>query len=154
ADGNVRIARKVEVNLYGVAVYRQSHFERMVGLGLGEHQVAINADVIGDERLLRQAPHDEVEPRAHAVAVEGRRAFDLWEQCFCANDGPGGYLREERQVEGVIGQALRGRDVASIDVDDVAQRLEGVKRDANRKEDVERRQRAPGEPGDVPEEEV
>ena len=53
-----------------------------------------------------------------------------------AQDRPGDQLREDGDIGSEIDEAIGGFGIASIDVDDIAQRLEHIEGDAQRQDDV------------------
>src|SRR6185503_4304181 len=89
--------------------------------------------------LLEETPDRELEP-----GLEGRRAPDallleLRNHVPGALDRTRDELRKKRHVERVIEQVANGRQLAAIHVDDVADGLERVERDADWQYDVEHR---------------
>jgi hypothetical protein len=64
--------------------------------------------------------------------------FELRHELGRADDRAGNHVREEGEEDGEVEQAP-GLERAPVDVDHVAQRLEGEERDADRQQDVEER---------------
>ena len=71
------------------------------------------------------------------VEVESPRAGDLRQQRRRPHDRAGDQVREERDERRELDEVPRRLDLAAIDVDDVAHRLERVERDADRQHDLE-----------------
>jgi len=64
------------------------------------------------------------------------RTAYLGNEVLGPHDGAGHELREEREVEEVVRPAVERTQLAAVDVDRVAQRLEDEERDAHGQEDV------------------
>ena len=137
ADGHVGIARKVAVNLEGVAIDGKEIFESAVQVGLVENTLdEVDADIVGNDGFLEESGDDVEDTRAKHGIGDHERAANLWDEVAGTNDGACHQLREETDVEGIIEQPVEGLDVASIDIDGVTQRLEGEEGNAHRQEDV------------------
>ncbi|MNF66323.1 hypothetical protein D3C84_481100 [compost metagenome] len=90
---------------------------------------------VGDEDLLDETLH---EPRAAlGELVEGVRAVvELVGEVAETQNRAGNQVREDRHEGREVDQVARGRGVAAIHVDDVADRLEDVERDTDRQQHV------------------
>ena len=104
-----------------------------------EHLVGDHADVVGDHQLLEEAPADQPEPALRLVDREPARALDLRQQERGALDRPGHQVRKERDERGDVEQVAARVELAAVDVDRVAHRLERVERDPDRQQDAQRR---------------
>ncbi len=137
--GDRTVAREVAVDLEGKRV-KPDHHHRAAELPrrLGEHVVHNGRHVIGDDDFQEQSVGHVVE--AVPEGVRDRRAGieNLRHQGERPLDRPGHQLREERDVEGKIEKPPGRRGLSAIHVDRVAQGLEGVERDADRQDDVQR----------------
>ncbi len=134
-DRHVGVAREVRVDLHGVRVDRDQDLERRVLTGRGEDLVHDRrGEVVRDHHLLEEARGDQVEGAARVDAPRIPRCVDLRDQLRGPDDRPCHEVREEREVHREL---LEGRrlEVAAVRVDDVADRHEGVERDADRKHD-------------------
>ena len=61
---------------------------------------------------------------------------DLGNEVFGPDDRAGYQLREEREIEQVIGPVVQGFELSPADVDRIAHRLEYEERNTDRQEDV------------------
>jgi len=138
ADGHVRVAREVAVDLQGVSVDARQTFESRVEERLVEDAVhEVERDIVRDDRLLEQTREDQEDARAeHLAGYDDGVLPDLRDEVAGADDGSGDELREEREVEEVVEPVREGLQLAAVDVDRVAHRLEDEERDADRQEDV------------------
>ncbi len=92
-------------------------------------------DDVGDQHLLRE-PDDE-DARADGGAPERLTALvELARDRLVADDRAGDELGKKRDVERHIDRVAIGAEAATIDVDDVAEAVEGEERDAERQLDV------------------
>ena len=80
-------------------------------------------------------------PLVELLEVEPPRRGDLRQQRGRPHDRAGDQVREERDERRELHEVARRRDLAAIDVDDVAHRLERVERDADRQRDLQVPQR-------------
>ncbi len=131
ADGDVRVAAEVAVDLYGVAPRREDRFEGGVLPGRREDGLDDRArHVRGDDHLLEQAGQDQPErPRVvdrFGVAL----ASDLGQQLRAADDRARQQVGEEGDVHHEV-QRSRRLELAPVDVDDVADRHEGEEGDGD-----------------------
>jgi len=139
ADGDVAVAAEVAVDLHGEQDDRKRDFKAGVLLQIVENLIDEDRDPVGDDELQEQSPdhHDKSAPRAQIV--EGLRVLQLRQKIFRALDGARDELREEGDKERLAEKITLRRDAAAIDVRRVAERLERVKRDADRQNDIELR---------------
>ena len=92
-------------------------------------------DDVGDQHLLRQ-PDDE-DARADRGAPERLAALvELAGDRLVADDRAGDELGKERNVERHVDRIAVGAEASPVDVDDVAEAVEGEERDAERQLDV------------------
>ena len=138
ADGHVRIAREVAVDLQRVAVDAHQALEARVEQRLVENAVdEVQRDVVRDDRLLEESREDQEDPRAeHLARDDDRVPADLRDEVPRPHDRPRDQLREERQVKEVVQPVRQGFQLPAVDVDRVAHRLEDEERDPHRQEDV------------------
>ncbi len=107
------------------------------------HRVDEDRQAVGDHHLAEEAEGEELE----AAADRGNRPrpffrLELRHEIDRADDRPGHQLREKRHEEQEIREVPAGPQLAAVDVDGVAHRLEGVERDAHRQQQVVQRQGA------------
>lgn len=137
ADGHVGVARKVAVYLEGVTIDGKEVLESAVEVGLVEDALnEVDGDIVADDGFLEESCDDVEDSHAeHGVGYyEG--ATYLGDEVACTDDGACHELWEEADVEGIVEQAVEGLDVASIDINGVAERLEGEEGYAHGQEDV------------------
>jgi hypothetical protein len=138
APGDVRVAREVAEDLNGEGIGRD---QRLAAAGREARRVdAVDEqrDVVGDEHLLRVAPHHQPDAVLHLLARDPARVRHLGQQVRGALDRPGHQLREEGDEECEVEEARAGLEPAAVDVDRVGERLEGVEGDADRQHDLQR----------------
>ena len=139
ADGHVGVAREVAVNLEGVAIDGQEVLQAAVEVGLVEDALhEVDGDVVADDGFLEESGHDVEDAGAEHLAGDEEGAANLGDEVAGTDNGACHELGEEADVEGVVEQAVEGADVAPIDIDGVAERLEGEEGDAHGQEDVAR----------------
>ena len=137
ADGHVRIAGEIEVDLPGVGQGPQP------GHGRAQHGAGAKGRVrhlpqgVGQQHLFRKA-HAEPDASAGGVPRSLPAGGDLPRHGGIPDDGPRHQLGKEGDVEGhPQGRPLR-RGLAPVDVQHVAHPLEGEKRDADGKRHLRR----------------
>lgn len=136
-DGHVGIAREVAIDLQSVAIDAHQVLEAGVERRCLEDAVhEIKADVVRDHRLLHQAAEDEEQPLAERLAGHQRVAVYLRDEIACPHDRPRHQLGEKGDVEEVVDPSAERLDPPPVDVDHVADALEGEERDADGQEDV------------------
>jgi len=87
--------------------------------------------VVGNHHLLEETPEHLTQAVYCLVATELPLPLKLRQQVCGPLDGTGNELREETD-EGEEGeQVARGTNLPAVDIDGVAQRLEGVEADAH-----------------------
>ena len=130
ADRHVRVAGEVEVELEHVRD-RPRPGERHPHLAaVAEGQVGQGRDRVRQQHLLAQPDQES----RHAVGehLGGMGAVaELILQVLVAQDRPGDELREEGDEGGEVDELRVGARVPAPDVDEVAERLEDVERDAD-----------------------
>ena len=90
--------------------------------------------------FLKKPQQIRTKPLRAFSAENAPRRLDLRQQERGALDRAGHQVREERDEHGDVEQAAPRAQLAAIDVDRVAHRLEGVERDADRQDDAQHRQ--------------
>ena len=124
ADGHVRIAAEVEVDLQRVGRRAQPGRQDRAGGGCLDGLVQ-QAQVVGQQHLLGKAQDHPLQP----LAALGQRRGALFQLCLdvgVLHDGPRHQLGEHGDVGGEVDEAALGLRLAPVDVDHIAQRLEGV----------------------------
>ena len=130
-DGDIGVAREVAVDLDGVEDGREKEGETIGRAHVGPDVVHLEADVVGDEHLLGEAPEDLPQAVLGAGRVEGAAGEQLGQQVAGPGDGSGKQLREEAQRYRVFDHSRGGPRCAPVDVDHVREILEDVVADAD-----------------------
>ena len=136
ADGHVGVAAEVEVDLKGVGGHAVPRVDGAERSGF-ERQIGDLPARVGDQHLLRQAEREERDaPRelGRGALAEVQLILDL----RIADDRAGDELRIHHLEAEKVAEALHGRRMAAVDVDDVAERLQDVQADAERQRDAQR----------------
>ena len=137
ADGDVRVAAEVEVDLEGVAD------EPVPGVG-GPERAGAETGVgdlaagVGDQDLLREAEADERDSASEPLRRMDA-ADELVREVAEPDDRARHEMRKHRDVAGEVREVPARRGLPAVDVDRVAERLEGIEADAERQRDAEGR---------------
>src|SRR5205823_632404 len=94
---------------------------------------------IGQDSFLEQAESHQRESPEKLVRLETRRMVELREKIAGTHNWPSDQLWKKRNRENEIAQRPRRLEHAAINVERVGQGMKGVKRNADRKENVEMR---------------
>lgn len=131
ADGHVRIAREVEVDLEGVGSYaREATNEANFGGTARQKGVGEDACRISEQHLLSQA--DAEEPQTLGEASEcGFAVVDLVFDVGIPNDGARDELWKHCDIHAEVQRVFLRIYFAAIDIDDVGDCLQGEKRNAD-----------------------
>ncbi len=86
----------------------------------------LSGDPVRDHELEEVTPDDDLESRHQAFHRKPLRLVELWHQADRTFDGACHKLREKHDVERVDSQMMLHILLSTIDVDEVAERLEGV----------------------------
>ena len=143
ADGHVRVAGEVAVDLRVIEPRREDQVERLV-LRLEEHRAHVVGEALGNHHLLEQAPEHQAGAAESGGPVECRGLPQLRDQVCRPFDGPREDLRKESDVKRKDARVAFGLHAVVVHVQRVANELEDVERDPNRHQQVERLRRAPG----------
>ena len=136
ADGDVGVAGEVGVNLQrvreqGDKVFKSREQERRVENAVNE----IGGEVVAQDNLLGKSVQNPEDGDAKGAAGQKVLAVKLRNELVGANDRACDQLREEREVETEIENVLDGRNLAAVNVDTVADRLEGEERNTYGQDD-------------------
>ncbi|MCY1454849.1 hypothetical protein D9M71_719430 [compost metagenome] len=99
---------------------------------------------VGDKDLLDEALHEPGGTLAELVQGVGA-VVELVGQVAKAQHGAGDQVRENGDESSEVDQVPRGRGIATVHVDDVADRFEDVERDADRQQHVRQDERLQAE---------
>ena len=155
ANGDVAVAGEVAIELQGIAIDAHEIFKPSVERGVVEDAVdKVLSDIVGDDGLLKESHHDEPQACSKHLARHNERLPKLRQEGAGTKDGARKQGGEEGHEKGQVEQIAGGAHLTAVDVDDVAQRLEGKEGNAERHEDVERRCLAAKEGDDRREKEI
>lgn len=136
ADSDIAIARKVAINLNREQDGGKEKSGAVVPIGVFENGVDIEAAAVGDHHLFEKAPQHLTQTVDRQRVAEAAGLFELREETRGALDGAGNQLGEETDI-GKKGNAIAGGlKRTSVDVDAIAQCLEGVERNAHRQNEM------------------
>ena len=129
-NGDVAVAREVAIELQGIAIDTHEIFKSGVKRGVVEDAVdKVLSDIVGDDGLLEESHHDEPQTCAKHLARHNERLPELGQEGAGTKDGARKQSGKEGDKKGQVEQVTGGAHLAAIDVDDVAQRLEGEEGD-------------------------
>ena len=136
-DRHVGVAGEVGIDLDCVAIDPE---QDIPGRVLPRRSKSVSddcpADEVRDHDLLDEASCDQQCRSACFDSVRCSTRPELRKELRGPNDRPGDKLGKEREVHGEIEQRRRSCLLA-MDIDDIADRLEGEERDTDRQDDVE-----------------
>ena len=142
ADGDVAVGGEVTVDLDRVAVDPEQQLGRGVDHGGFEHPVhQVHRQKIRHDGLLQHAEDDQKQPLAPLLGGEGGQLPQLGQKLRRPHDGPGHQLGEEGHEEEEVHRAVHRLQAPAVDVDGVAEGLEGVKGDAHGHHHVQHQRR-------------
>ncbi len=133
ADGHVRVAREVKIDLDGKGHDSQNSSR---GTDLGEVP-GLQAEfddltgVVGDQDLLGQTPEKAQDPCSHPIQSDFP-AVEFPLNVGIADDGARDQLGKEGDIEQKTGVGTLDPDFTPVKINDVGQGLEGIEGDADR----------------------
>ena len=137
ADGHIGIGAEIEVDLKGIGSETIPGVQDAAGARIENHVGDLPAGV-GEQHLLRQAEADE----GHAPGKFLRRMGPIGHlvgNLAETDDGAGHELGKEGDIAGEIDEIAQHLRLAAIDIDGIAQQMEGVKTDAQGQGDANHR---------------
>ena len=137
ADGNIRIAGEVPVDLEGKKDGGQQQRAAALRLVGGKHLVHEDGAVIGNDHLLEQAPENLPQPVDTLLVRKGARLPELRQQVRRPFDRAGHQLREETDKSKELDDVAGGRQLSAENVDGITQRLEGIETDTHGKDHLD-----------------
>ena len=138
ALGDVRVSGKIAVDLEGEEHGGHHQGKALVEMDLIVNPVHVHGQIIGNHQLFKETPGHKLHAVGRLVVVEYVLLPDLVQQVFAALDGSGHQLGEEGHEGGVNAEMSLRPNLAAVDVDHVAEGLEGVKGDSNRQHQLQR----------------
>ena len=134
-DRHVRVTAEVEIDLERVADRAEPRVERADRAGV-EGGVRDFSAGIREQDFFREAEHEEGDAAREFVRGEDAM-FELIGEKGEFQDRPRDEMREHGNEAGEIDEVRHRLGLAAINVDRVAERLEGVEADAERQDDAE-----------------
>ncbi len=96
ADGNVAIAGKVAIDLYGVGIDRERQVRAGINRRVKENLInEAGRQIVGDDHLLEQANDDEKDAEAYQTAAQARFGLQLRQEIRRAHNRTGHELGKE-----------------------------------------------------------
>ena len=131
-NGHAAVAGEIEVQLRGVGDGSQPG---LAGGRVGQPEAVVDhrRQTIGDEHLLDEALHEARSAFGELVETVGT-LDELVGQVLVAQYRPGDQLREQGNEGGEVDRMASRLDIAAVDIDQVAERLEDVEGDADRQQ--------------------
>ena len=136
AAGHVGVAAEVEVDLPGEGERGQQERRSIVEIRRGVDRIDVQPQVVGQRHLLEQTDDEQRQAVADVGRANHGKSIELRQQLAGPLDRPGDQLRKQRHEGGEANEAAFAIDLATIEVDRVAHRLERVERNAHRQQDV------------------
>jgi len=131
ADGHVRVAGKIEINLQGVAQDAEPGHRGGKEFGRnGEDLVRRQGYHIGDEHLFAQPDDEPAYPFGKPLHAHGS-VEQLVRDILIPDDGAGHELGKQRDIQGRRRQGALGRRLPPVNVHDVGNAVEREKRNAD-----------------------
>ena len=148
ADGNIRITGEISVDLEGKENGGQQQRAAALRLVGGKHLIHKDGAVIGHDHLLEQAPENLSHPIDTLVIRESARLPELRQQVRRPFDRAGHQLREEADESEELDDVAGRRQLSTVHVDGITERLESVETDADGKDYLDQQSvRPPAEKG-------
>ena len=129
-DSHVAVAGEIEIELKAVADCARPDAER-VKAALGIHRVCQLRCRSGKQQFFRQSADEAADAVERAVPAGGAR-IKGFSNIGEFHERPGDELREKREILQQLAEAARAVFGAAVDVDNVADCLKGVERNAER----------------------
>ena len=129
ADGDIRVAGKITVELEGIEESCQHAGQARITLRRPENRVHIAAQTVRDDHFFKEAQHNPLHPFREQTAVIARTHVQLREEFLRPLDRPRHNLREEQnvgQIGAAAGDSFFGLPLPQVDIRIVADKLEGI----------------------------
>src|SRR5581483_10395813 len=138
-DRHVGVARKVTVDLDCVCQHGHPDGMGRIITGVGEDWVREQGHAVGNGEFLEQAHQEVLSTQLQSSPVPAFDLVRLRQEIPGANDWSRHQVWEERDEQHKVREILLGHNAATIDVNRVVDRLEGVEGDADRQDNFEQR---------------
>ena len=158
ADRHVGVTGKIEIQLEGIGegtLPRGEKFERMSGIGAGEHRRRERRDAIRKNGLLGEPDEKdrETDRDVHGLGLKRLAAFELRHHLAVMDDRSGDELRKETDEQRVVRQAI----IVSLSpggIHQISDLLECEKGDAQGQNNGAQRVSGPAQGVDILEKEI
>ena len=137
SDCDVRIAGEIAVNLKSKEDGCKEQSGTVLGVVCCPYLIHICSTVIGNHNLFEQAPEDLAHSVHSLVIGEAPVRLELRQEVGSAFNGAGHQLREERNKSKESDDVLGGFYLLAINVYGIAEGLESIEGNADRKDDFE-----------------
>ncbi len=141
ADGDVRVAGEIAVNLIGEKESAYGKLQSVVSPRRCINVIDVKGEPVGDDQFFEETPGHSFESAGDAVIIKWMNLAKLMDKVLRALDRAGDELREKHDVRGIGYEVVFGFLPAAIDFHDIAQALERMKGEANRQDDARRGER-------------
>ena len=151
-DCHVAVTREIKVNVQGIGDGIEPVEQHGLVIRILEdvHELA---EHIGKQDLFGETD-DKAADAECGFGGAVRAGLELSGNICVAHDRTCDQLREHGDVGGEVDVVALRRHIAAIDVDDIADDLEGIEADADRQRDLQKRDRQPGDGIEAGDEEV
>lgn len=138
ADGDVRVAGKVAVDLDGKHHRGDDEDKAHIAVGIVVHFVHHCGENIRNHQFFEIPPGHQFQPVGHVFVVKTALRFQLRQEGVRPSDGAGQKLREEGDKEGVIAEMPLRLTFSPVYVDEIPHRLEEIEGNACGQQDFYR----------------
>ena len=138
ADRDVGVAGKVAIDLIREKDGRDGQLQAVVALRRRVDVVHVDCQSVGHHELLEEAPSHPLQSADHPTIFERMELTKLPEQILRTFDWPGHELGKKHHIGRVRREIPLGFLMSPVDLDDVAETLKRMKRETDRKNDIER----------------
>ena len=142
ARHQINAAGKIRVLLEGVKQHADDDDRAAVGALVAENRFHQRQGTVGDHLFLEPSPEHQQQAALDTVKVEAVRRDELAFELVKARNRSLNQLREEGDEQRELRRVLLRGVFAVVDVDQVAHRLKGIKADAQRQNQPQRRRAA------------
>ena len=138
-DGYVAVAGEVAVDLQREQHGGKEQRGPVVPVGMGKDFVHIKGAAVCNDHFLKEPPQHLAQTVHGNAIIEITPPLKLRQQAGGPLDGAGNQLREEADIGQKGHHIARRWQTAPVDIDAVAEGLEGVERDAHRQDEVQQK---------------
>ena len=137
APGDVGVAGEIPVDLKGEGDHAQDGPVAGKNGAGGEGIVGQHGAVVGHEDLFEEAYQHQAEAVLQVGGLKAAIGLQLGDELVAPLDGPRNQLREKGVEDRKGDEVAAGRSRSPVNIEDIAQGLEGVKGDAHRQDDLQ-----------------